>query len=375
MKNKGNERNRWLLVCTAILLLAIVPISSVAAGSYTVHGTIVNSSDLGEIGISAILVYTNVNNTSVQMTTTTANDGKYSFTVNNYLPNTTYNIRGIKGNYSSPIVSKTFGPETSYNMADMVISLLPVRARITTPTPIINKGSPLLINIDMEVNGNAFAGIAYWLSYNPKYGQVTNMTEGNIIARNYGAYFLNSSTGTDLDGTKIFAAVNLLHRDGKIKTRDNIWLGYNLSSGILLMALINVSTPWISTNGTLASYNLTTLNNGTMNITMNYSNAVPNSFQLVSGRPAWIRTELYTLSVKITQPCDINGDYVCNIKDLAILNSFMNKTGPNVCPVYYGRCNIDSIINATTGNMTVDINDKNILMANYGKIVNTTLPS
>lgn len=113
-----------------------------------------------------------------------------------------------------------------------------------------------------------------------------------------------------------------------------------------------------NTAGTYINASATGVKNGSVNVSMN------NTFipaLIASPEATAVLFEVYTTKVVVTQPCDINGDLVCNIVDMTILNQNYGKNGSAMCPTIVDqRCDIkkDGIVN---------IIDKTILSQGYNK--------
>lgn len=299
------------------ILLAIFASITANAAAFGISGTVYDAStDSPAFGATVSLLYKNTTGVNMQSSTGTDSGGHYAFQISDYMPLTPYTINFSKGNLYGPEVRGTIaGDETKINYVS--ISAVPVAIRSAPAVPIINKNDTVLINVTVEPLGNNITGMqAYY-----------NLTNARLS--------FNSASEVNLFNRGITSA----------------W-GNQTSQGILqTFSLIIVPGAKVNANGTYGSFNMTGTNNGTANFTLR-------QIMLSSINNSWVRNTLYTARIIITQSWDLNGDYVDNIKDLAIWNSY-NSTG--ICPALaYNRCSGTS---------------KAEIMANYGKSVNTTLPS
>lgn len=325
------RKNR--LICGVVLILFLPNIAS-AMQLYTIYGDIVNMSGnngngANEPGVDATILYNDSAGNPVQMTTASDQNGRYSFTISDYRLSDSYRITASKGSYVSPTVAGRIFPSEeggSQYIGAVTISENAVIVRIVPNSPIINKGDPLLVNITVEPAGNVISGMQVFPSFTQSRIMVSDTSEGNLFNRNSGSYFLNLTT---LSGEHAIAG-----------------LAFGTST---------------SSNGTFATLNTSGLNNGTANFTVN-------GLMFSSPKSSWTRAALYPLiNEKITTPADVDGNFVeGNIIDISIVNKFLGQTAPNLCPQYYGRCDVDK-----DGN--VDSDDLNLTKAGKGRRVNTTV--
>lgn len=315
----------------AVLILFAWALIVSHASAYTIYGDIINVSSstngwqcptcinlFGEPGTTVMIKYTNVNGTPIQTTTTTDALGSWHFDISDYVPFSLYSLDAVKGTYQSPTATWNFpdaGAVTSQYKGALTISDKPVVIRIIPSLPIINKGDSVIINITVEPNNNPVSGVQ--------------------VYPNYGAWRLSLKNGGVSEGNFLNKASSTFWQNGTSTSGKHVIFGATLGMG-----------SQSATNGTFATLNMSGTNNGTVNFTVD-------SIGIVSRFASRIRTIVYPASVKITQPWDINGDYVDNIQDLSIWNSY-NATG--VCPAAgYNRC---------LGTNKTDI------MAHYGQKVN-----
>ncbi len=287
------------------------------AAAFSISGTVFDASiDSPASGATVSLLYVDTTGANKQVSTGTDSGGSYSLTISDNMLPSPYTINFSKGNYYGPDVRGTIsGDETEINYVS--ISRNPVKIRLVPAVPIINKNSTVLINVTVEPSGNNITGMQGFSNLSNARLSFNNAGEGNLFNRGIASAW-------------------------ESRVSQNVLLTYSV---------VLVPDAKVNTNGTYASFNITGTNNGTANFTLS-------QIMLSSPSSTWVRNTLYTTSVIITQPWDLNGDYVDNIKDLAMWNSY-NSTG--ICPALaYNRCSGTN---------------KTQIMANYGKTVNTTLPS
>lgn len=301
---RGNgERNCFFPAIAGLILLVI---SSSTVSAINISGTVYNinlaNGTVGEPDVFVTLVYSDINNVSVQTTVNSFVNGWYIFeNITDYQLGSLIYLNASKGALASPVMAG-IANDTDI-VQDLMLSGEGVNVSEDISLTRVNTGNIFNLTASVIPNGNIVAGMQLMFAYNSAALVMENSSEGNLFNR---------------DGHRTFARIG------------------NSSTKWTLIAIIgNYNT---SENGNLATFSMRSLKNGTIALPLN-------DVKIASSGGIPVRYNVSTRKICSTQPADANCDFNVTAADVGYVNMCV-RLGKNVTQCPGGDTNCDNNITA-----------------------------